>query len=53
MSEPNKPGNVWASKEGALYLQRCPKCERENYAMAVTSGQCCWCGYKAKKEDCK
>lgn len=29
--------------EGQLYLTRCPKCERENWAMAVASGQCAWC----------
>lgn len=36
-----------------VYLTRCPECERENYAIAVATGQCCWCGYKAKKEDIK
>jgi len=31
---------------GKLFLQRCPKCKLENYAMAVASGQCAWCGWK-------
>lgn len=31
---------------GELFLQRCPECWRENYAMAVASGQCAWCGWK-------
>lgn len=26
-------------------LQRCPNCRRENYAMAVSSGTCSWCGW--------
>ena len=35
---------------GKTYLVRCPKCKRENYAMAVSSGVCCWCGYDANKK---
>lgn len=34
-----------------LYLIICPKCERENWAMVVAKGQCCWCGYQAKESD--
>ena len=26
-------------------LIRCPKCKRENYAIAVASGTCVWCGF--------
>lgn len=33
-------------KDGMLFLQRCPECRRENYAMAVATGQCAWCGWK-------
>lgn len=40
-------------ENGKVYLQHCPKCERENLAIAVASGQCCWCGYKVIKEDVK
>lgn len=47
-----KKGNVWQSTDkNKLYLERCPKCEAENYAMMVSSGVCCWCGYKATIED--
>lgn len=35
---------------GKTYLVRCPKCKRENYAMAVSSGICAWCGYDANEE---
>ncbi len=35
----------------SICLQRCPKCGRENYAMAVLSGQCCWCGFNANSPD--
>jgi ribosomal protein L37E len=41
------------SKNGHYFMVRCQKCETENYAMMVPSGQCAWCGYKhpdAKKE---
>lgn len=29
---------------GVVYLVRCPKCEKENYAPNVASGVCTWCG---------
>lgn len=35
---------------GKTYLQRCPKCDKENYAMNVSSGICTWCGFDANKE---
>lgn len=34
-----------------LFVQRCPRCFRENWAPAVASGSCAWCGYKATRED--
>lgn len=37
--------------DGRVFLTRCPKCQRENWAIVVASGQCCWCGYKADKGD--
>lgn len=37
--------------DGQVCLTRCPKRLRENWAMAVATGRCCWCGYKGKKED--
>lgn len=30
-----------------IYLTRCPEDQKENYAMAVASGRCAWCGYNA------
>ena len=39
--------------DGKVYLVRCPKCERENYAPAVATGQCAWCGHKATPEDAR
>lgn len=36
-----------------VYLTHCPKCEMENWAPGVASGQCAWCGYKGKMEDVK
>lgn len=42
---------VFRGGDGRLYLVRCPQCGRENYALAVSSGQCCWCGYRATEED--
>ena len=45
-------GDLWLgfrpSGEQQLYLQRCPECYRENYAMAVLSGACAWCGWRER-----
>lgn len=30
-------------------VERCDVCGRENYALAVMSGCCCWCGWDANK----
>ena len=32
--------------DGTILLIRCPRCQRENYALSVADGVCCWCGYK-------
>jgi len=34
-----------------IFMVRCPRCTRENYAPNVASGQCTWCRYKAKEKD--
>jgi ribosomal protein L37E len=36
---------------GKLYLVRCHKCGKENYALNVSSGQCAWCGWSETKEE--
>lgn len=28
---------------------RCPKCGRENYALAVAKGICVWCGFNGRE----
>ena len=33
-----------------ICVERCPVCDRENYAMSVLSGICCWCGWNANEE---
>jgi hypothetical protein len=35
----------------AIGMTRCPKCNKENYALNVISGICTWCGYQATEED--
>lgn len=40
-------GVEWYS-DGTILLIRCPKCKRENWALAVADGRCCWCGYQPK-----
>lgn len=39
----------FVDKDGRVYLVRCPKCERENYAFNVALGICTWCGFDANK----
>ena len=41
-------GNVWRAPDGRLFMQRCPRCNRENWSGAVASGECAWCGEKAR-----
>lgn len=43
-------GNVWRADNGDIYMNRCPRCERENYALAVSSGVCSWCGERATEK---
>ncbi len=38
-----------ARDDKRIGLERCPKCGRENYAMVVMSGVCCWCNFNANK----
>ncbi len=47
-------GNIWKviNNDGPqFFLQRCPSCDRENYAMNVAVGICTWCGYEASEKD--
>lgn len=50
----DRPPN-FRNKNGELYLVRCFICEpsrgRENWAMAVSSGQCTWCGWREKADE--
>lgn len=40
-------GVEYYPEDETLLLIRCPKCGQENYAPAVASGICVWCGYDA------
>lgn len=42
----DKPAN-FIGPDGRKYLVRCPACGRENWAPAVASGTCAWCGWAA------
>ena len=39
------------SADGRPHVTRCMKCGLENYALAVSSGQCVWCGWEPTEED--
>lgn len=36
--------------DGQLFMFRCPKCNKENYVMNVSTGICTWCGYDARPD---
>lgn len=42
-------GNVFRADDGRLFMNRCPRCGKENYALAVSSGKCAWCGETANE----
>jgi len=45
-------GHKFKNKEtGKWCVVRCDKCERENYAPAVSSGVCVWCGWDENAQD--
>jgi hypothetical protein len=45
--EKNRGHGYWDGD--VLCLIKCPSCEKENYAPAVSSGLCAMCGYKYEK----
>lgn len=42
----------FAGKDGKIFLVKCPpsECGLENYASAVATGICAWCGFDANKK---
>lgn len=42
-------GYGYLDSDGAVYLFKCFECGQENWAVAVASGECAWCGYDAKE----
>jgi ribosomal protein L37E len=49
--EERRDGKGFSFRDGnGWYMVRCHECGRENYAMNVPSGQCCWCGFDANKQ---
>ncbi len=47
----NNQGNIFYGEDGKPFLVICPKCGKENWAMAVALGVCTWCGYSAPNLD--
>ena len=47
-TEEIKPPN-FIGNNGQVYLARCPKCDKENYAMNVAIGICTFCGFDGNK----
>lgn len=40
-------GNGYIDSGGKICMVRCFACGKENYALAVSSGCCAWCGLDA------
>jgi hypothetical protein len=38
------------SVRDTVYLQKCGRCGRENWAPAVSTGSCAWCGWVPPRE---
>lgn len=38
-------GHGYVNEAGIICMQSCFKCGRQNYAIAVATGRCAWCGY--------
>ena len=45
-----QPGVSYYPEGNTILLIRCPKCGKENYAMAVADGICYSCGFNAHKD---
>jgi len=51
MTTPSPKGPNFRSPDGKLFVVRCEACGRENWAPAVATGLCAWCGWQeARKE---
>lgn len=42
-------GVEYYPEDDTLLLIRCPRCGAENYALAVASGVCVWCGFEGRE----
>lgn len=40
-----RDGYLQGRNEGKICMIYCGECHKENWAMAVASGKCAWCGY--------
>lgn len=48
-----KNGVAFRMQDGKLGLVRCFDCGKENYAPAVSSGVCAWCGFDCNNVETK
>jgi ribosomal protein L37E len=44
-------GNGYKDDDGTVCMIRCFQCGRENWAPAVATGHCAWCGFDPNKPD--
>lgn len=44
-------GHGYKDKSGKICMIRCFSCGRENYALAVATGCCAFCGHDANAEE--
>jgi len=44
-------GRGYVDDCGFYCMEKCFNCGRENWALAVATGRCAWCGYDANPEE--
>lgn len=49
MSKREGKGVTYTDDNGKRCMIRCTECGRENWAPAVSSGTCAWCGFGANQ----
>lgn len=45
-------GHAYQGKDDLkIHIKRCPECDTENYALAISDGNCYSCGFNPNKSD--
>lgn len=39
-------GYGYQTEDKVIHIMKCPECKKENYALQISQGPCCWCGFE-------